>query len=480
MRQMRGRAAAAGTPVVIERVSGEDLMQLASDVGPVPWQVGAILRMDTGPDFDVAAAVAVLAERVSTIPRLRQVLVRTPLGCGRPVWVDDADFDIGNHLRSVGCDPPGDESALLDRATAIVTDRLPSHRPLWRATFVTGLPDSRVALVIVFHHVLADGIGGLAMLANLVDGASGPVDGAQAPVEGATAPAAAFPRAAASRGQLAADAFHSRVAALARLPAVGRRFRQAIAELNPAGTAHAPATTLNRPTGAQRRLAVTRAALSPLRDLGHAHDATVNDVVLTAVTGALGGLLARRGDPAESLVVSVPVSARTAPAGGELGNRTGVMTVSLPLHGDRIERLERIAAITRAHKTAARGASAALLGPLFRTLAALHMLRWIISRQRMVNIFETNMRGPSSPLAFAGNRITDVLPVTAITGNVTLSFAVISYAADLAVVIAADPERHPDLGTLSALLQQELGLLAAAGKATGKVVGIQPLPDSLS
>lgn len=29
---------------IIDRLTGEDLMQLTADVGPVPWQVGAILR----------------------------------------------------------------------------------------------------------------------------------------------------------------------------------------------------------------------------------------------------------------------------------------------------------------------------------------------------------------------------------------------------------------------------------------------------
>ncbi len=132
---------------------------------------GAILFMDSGPDFDVSAAADVIADRIAAIPRLRQVIVRAPPGCGRPVWVDDADFDVNDHLQFTACDPPGDEPALLEMAVALVTQRLPSDHPLWRATFITGLAGSRIALLIVFHHVVADGIGGLAVLANLVDGA---------------------------------------------------------------------------------------------------------------------------------------------------------------------------------------------------------------------------------------------------------------------------------------------------------------------
>ncbi|HMA46248.1 MAG TPA: wax ester/triacylglycerol synthase domain-containing protein, partial [Frankiaceae bacterium] len=370
-----------GAGPVIERASPDDLMQLACDVGPVPMQVGAVLVLAAGPAFDVSAAEDVIAERITAIPRLRQVLVRVPIGCGRPIWVDDATFDIRRHVRCVTCQPPGDEAALLGTAVAIAAEPLPSSRPLWSATFVTGLIGSRVALVVVFHHVLADGIGGLAVLANLVDGV---------PV----AAPAPFPRPAPARRQLAVDALGARCEALARLSAALRALRPAVAELSPAGTARVPRTTLNRPTGPCRRITVTRADLGRIRDVAHAHGGTVNDAVLTAVTGALRALLARRGEPVDDLVVSVPVSGRTSSTAARLGNRVGVMPVSLPAGGDRLARLERIAAITRAHKTARRGASAALLGPVFRALAALGVLRWSVNRQRLVHTFATNLRGP--------------------------------------------------------------------------------------
>ncbi len=158
---------------LIERASPDDLMLLASDVGPAPMQAGAVLVLDAGPDFDVAAAKATLAARITAVPRLRQRLVRAPLGCGRPFWVDDQAFDIEAHVRSVPCQPPGDEAALLERVTATATQPLPWSRPLWSATFLTGLASGRVAIIVIFHHVLADGIGGLAVLASLVDGAPG-------------------------------------------------------------------------------------------------------------------------------------------------------------------------------------------------------------------------------------------------------------------------------------------------------------------
>jgi hypothetical protein len=149
-----------------DRASPVDLMELASDVGPAPTQVGAVLLLRPGREFDVPAAQRLIGERIAAVPRLRQRLVRPPLGCGRPVWVDDARFDLRHHVGSGCCPAPGDTAALLDVAAAVVTRRLNPSRPQWAATLVTGLAGGAVAVVVIFHHVLADGIGGLAVLAH--------------------------------------------------------------------------------------------------------------------------------------------------------------------------------------------------------------------------------------------------------------------------------------------------------------------------
>jgi diacylglycerol O-acyltransferase len=115
------------------------------------------------------AAQRLLGERVHAVPRLRQRLRRAPPGCGRPFWADDPAFDLQHHVRLLPCPPPGDERALLEVAAAVTRQPLPRSRPLWSATFVTGLAGVSAGLVIVMNHVLADGIGGLAVLARLVD-----------------------------------------------------------------------------------------------------------------------------------------------------------------------------------------------------------------------------------------------------------------------------------------------------------------------
>jgi hypothetical protein len=145
----------------------------------------------------------------------------------------------------------------------------------------------------------------------------------------------------------------------------------------------------------------------------------------------------------------------------ELGNRVGVLPVALPLAGSPRQRLPLVAAITRARKTAMPGASAALYGPVARALAGVGAFGWLIGHQRLVNTFVTNIRGPAEPLLFGGLRIAELVPVSSVSGNVGVGFAVLGYAGTLAVTVVADADRCPDVDRLAALVQGQLDELAS-------------------
>jgi diacylglycerol O-acyltransferase len=81
------------------------------DTGQVPEQFGVILLLDQVGEFDLPRFRRLIAERMPAVPRLRQRLLRTPFGCGGPIWVDDSAFDIRGHVRAVACSAPGDEQA---------------------------------------------------------------------------------------------------------------------------------------------------------------------------------------------------------------------------------------------------------------------------------------------------------------------------------------------------------------------------------
>jgi diacylglycerol O-acyltransferase len=134
--------------------------------------------------------------------------------------------------------------------------------------------------------------------------------------------------------------------------------------------------------------------------------------------------------------------------------------VRVPLGGAPAERLAQVAASTRARKARSRGSSLALLAPAFRLLATLGLFRWFVERQRLVNTFLTNLRGPQD-LALAGHRVRRIAPIGVIAGNVAVAFAALSYAGRLTVTVVTDPQVAPEGAAIAAALDATLAELAA-------------------
>ena len=367
----------------------------------------------------------------------------------RAVWVDDADFDVRRHLRAICCGYPGDDRALLDLVAAVVTEPLPRSRPLWSAVFVTGLADHAVALIVVVHHVLVDGIGGLAVLANLVDHAGTP-------------PTVAFPRRPPSAGQLAADAFGARLTAVSRIPTAWRRLRVSMAAGGGMKPVRAAPCSLVQRTGPKRRFAVVRTDLGALRAAAHRHGGTVNDAVLTAVAGALHRVLVARGESIDPIAIGVPVAGRHSATASELGNQVGPMLVTVPGAGAPT-RIGQVAALVRARKDAAAGPPPiAVLGTVFRMAAALGGYRWYMNHQRRMHTLVSHLRGPEQLIAFGGAPVHAIIPVAVgEAGNATVSFEVLSYAGTVTITAVVDPDHFPDLSTLTEGLHAELAVLTA-------------------
>ncbi|TQN48043.1 WS/DGAT/MGAT family acyltransferase [Humibacillus xanthopallidus] len=436
----------------IERVSANDATTLATDRGPAPMNIGVLLRVDRGAELSFDDVRGLLSSRVPLVPRLRQRIETTPPGCGRPIWVDAADFDLRHHLQQTALVEAAGTAEALTATADLVCAPLPGDRPLWAARWVTGFEDGSAALVISAHHCLADGLGGLAVLAALCDeGALG---------ESVSRP---FPSPPPRAREVATDAWRARRQALRRLPSRLADTTAGVREL--AGAPRRPRlaerTSINRPTGPHRRLTTVETPLDALVAAAHAHGCTVNDLVLCAVAGAVGALLRSRREHVTELVASVPVSERRAASAQRLGNHNGVMALALPLVVDRDERLRRIAALTADRLRAERGTSSVPLGLGFRALARLGAFQPFIDHQRLVHTFVTNVRGPRVPWHVGGRPVTSVVPVAVTPGNVGVSFDVLSYAGRLTVSVVADPAAVPDQDVLTASLAAELAQIGA-------------------
>jgi diacylglycerol O-acyltransferase / wax synthase len=421
------------------------------DTGKIREQFGVLLMLDPAPGRNLEAVRKVIAERVAAVPRLRQKLVRVPLGCGGPIWVDDPRFDIVNHVRSVSCAEPCDRQALLDTAFSVVATPLNKRAPLWAAVLVTGLADGRAALVLVLHHALADGVGGLAVLANLVDGHRIQHD-------------AGFPRPAPTAATLARQAFAAKWRALVHVKQSWRLLRSATRAGGGLFPPRAAACSLVQKTGSCRRLAVVSVNIGEMRAAAHAHGATVNDAVLVAVAGAVRRLLAANGESLGTVVITVPVSGRNPAGNDDLGNMVSPLLVPVAAKGGAAQRLEQVAARVRADKAAATGpAPIAVLGWLFRLLARLGGYRWYMNHQHRFHTLVSHVRGPAERVTFGGSLVTEAIPIgVAEGGNITVYFEVLSYAGTLAITAIVDPEHFSSLDSLTSTLRAELDLIIAS------------------
>ena len=430
------------------------------DRGPVPMHMGAILELDPASAPAAETLARALGARFAAVPRLRRRLVRTPPGCGRAVWSDDPRFAVDRHLRvrNVAPDADGsgaDEAGLVRaRAAGLLTRRLPRDRPLWRAEVLAAPGGRAVAVVVVVHHAVADGVGGLAVLGALTDA-------------GAEQDAAVAPVGQPSRRLLAADAWARRAHRLAHAEDSLRTVVGAVRELGLGRPRLAGRSSLlSSRVSCRRTVDVVETDLGDVARAGHRLGVTVNDLVLVAVSGALGWLVRSRGEDLGSVVVSVPVSARAETSVGRLGNQVGVAPVDIPL-GSRELRLAAVAAQTARLRgpggAAGRGASAAVLAPVFRLLGAVRLFSWIVHHQRLVHTFESNLRGPTDPVLVAGARVRRIVPMAVNPGNVTVSFDVLSYAGRLVVTVLSDPEHVPEHRRLASRLAAELVAVGRMG-----------------
>lgn len=453
----------------IERASSTDRAFLAMDTGAVPEQFGVLLRLDG--DLDLPEVRRLLADRVMGLPRLRQVLEETPLGCGGPVWTDDPGFDIARHVEELP--RPGDEAALLDAALACVLRPLRRDRPLWRVALVP-TPDgpsghstveggAGAGLVMVLHHALADGLAGLAVLAALVDPETGTADGASASRSTGSPSTSPMPRP--PRSALARDAWQRRVRAVRDLPDSARLLRRSFAGAGGLLPPRAADCSLRRPTGPRRAVAVVRTELDPVRAAAHSVGASTNDAVLVAVARALGAVLRTRGESVPELVVTVPVAGRSVAEQDELGNLVSPIIVPVPTTGSATLALVRVADAVRAQKSSATGQPPiALLGWVFRPLARLGGYRWYMYHQHRLHTLVSHLRGPGEPLTFAGRKVASAVPLAVGDGgNIPVFFEVLSYAGTLTVSVIVDPEQFPELDRLALLLEGELLTITALG-----------------
>ena len=393
--------------------------------------------------------------RLHLVPRFRQLLYVPRRGLGGPLWVDAPTFDLSDHVQVVPLAAPADEAQLLTATERLRRRRLDRSRPLWGMWFLPGLPDGRIGLFVKMHHVIADAIAGVATLGTFLDPAP------EAIVAGGRPGCRPIPRRHRGRqpGPLSTELGRCSkgcmaAATLQNMQAGWQATRELLAE------PPAVQTSLDRMVGPDRSLALIRSSLSSIKEVAHAHDAKVKDVLLAATAGGLRALLRERGEDDDDLImrIAVPVSLRKGRGGEAGGNRVGEMVVPMPIgEPDPTRRLRRIAAETADRKTRIPPS----VGMLLRNRFARRLMLKAIDRQR-VNVNSADVPGPPMPLYLAGAPMLEVFPVLPLIWRISLGIGAMSYAGQFNITVIADRDGCPDIEVFAAGMRDELRALGVS------------------
>jgi diacylglycerol O-acyltransferase / wax synthase len=463
--------------------------------------VGGVLIL--GGRVPATTVIRRIEERIHLIPHYRMRLVESaPGGLVNPVWEDDPEFDVAQHVSTVPWPEPGGDAELCHVVGEAMSTRLDRSRPLWE--ILVAESGEYTALVVKMHHALVDGIAAIGVGTIIFDPTPEPLE--LPPPTGAPEQrqriwleelSRLMPQVRGERRlelieplmrRVPADLVPDRRAlqrvATAQLD-VPRRFARSaverarsldprqvhkrvgdgvqlirdLARVRPA----APATRLNQEIGRNRLFALGRGRLDDVKRVRAATGATVNDVLLTAVALTLSEYL---GDEApERTVALVPVSVRTESHGGELGNRISTVFVDLPMQGEPLERLAAISATMRDVKSSAQVragslivGAAGLAPPIVSALAARAM-----SAPRVFNLVVSNVPGPQQTFYLDGVPLREVYPAVPLNPrNQALSIGILSYDGGVYFGLLADRGALPDVADAAAQLEAAVARLAAA------------------
>lgn len=459
----------------MDRLSPLDALFLHAEDGISHMHIASCAIFE-GPPPPFGDLLRLVESKLPRLLRYRQRVRFVPGALGRPVWVDDPHFNLAYHVRHTSLPSPGDEQDLRNLMGRVMSQQLDRNRPLWEAWITEGLTEGRWAIISKVHHCMVDGISGTDLLTVLLDITPDPEP---VPIE------EWHPRPEPDDARLVADALSD----LARSPyeqfrvvrATARAPKRVLGQIaTVAGGLRSlgdrlatPATPLSieGTIGPHRRWAPARSTLDEVKAIRTAFGGSVNDVVLTAITGAFRRFLLGRGDDVRDAVLRslVPVSLR-APGDSSPDNQVTALIAELPIGiDDPIERLEAVREqmdrLKLSHQAEAGEAvaSAAVLAPPMLLAVGIRAGTTLLRRmpQRRINTVTTNVPGPQFPLYAAGCELIEYLPYVPIAQGVRVGIAILSYNGQLSFGVTADYDTVPDVADLASFIEEELAELGA-------------------
>ena len=414
------------------------------------FELGPMASEDGGVDFESFKRFT--QSILHRIPRYRQKLKWIPFE-NRPVWFDDPEFDLDYHIRHTSLPRPGSEEQLKALSARVMAQQLDRSRPLWEIWVVEGLSANRFAVISKIHHCMIDGSSGVDISQILMR---------LTPEREIAAPQKFIPRLEPTDRELISDALSLRMRQPLRAIRGIREFRRetenvrdeimlrtrAVRAAVSSQSTYASETPINGEVGPHRLFDWWSVALDDVKAIRRALSCTVNDVVLTIVTGAFRDYLSHRQMRPEELDfrIQAPVSVRREDEKGKLGNRVSGWLVRLPLdEEDPKKQLERIHETTQELKDSQQALGAEIMIGLMESLPNSLVSLGAQAASGTMNSIVTNVPGPQFPLYILGSELLAMYPQVPLLPNVGLGIALMSYNGRVCWGFNADLGLVPDL-----------------------------------
>jgi diacylglycerol O-acyltransferase len=474
-------------PQLNRRLTSMDSSFLYFEKKEATMHIGSVSIFDGEIPFE--DFVAMMDSKMHLLPRYQQVVVPDPFNLGHPSWEDDPRFNIRNHIFKLQIDAPGGEKELIDLAGSVFTPMMERSKPLWDIYLVYGLEGKRTAMIARVHHCMVDGMSGVDLLKIILDFSPEvkPIQAKPAaPVrEPQPDPTRRFFDSILGGMQEGMDRWMELQNGLLNLTKAltdqtSRSAMRNVSSELPRITTPAAPLPFNAQLGGEKRLVWNTFNFAEARAIRGSLGGTVNDVVLTALSGAVARYAERHGHRIEgrNVRVMVPVSLRQADQHGALGNLVSVLPVEIPLDlKDPVERFRYINQKTSAMKAGrvAEGLNlfSALMGilppPMQALVGALSTANLPLPP---FNIISTNVPGPQVPMYAMGKRMIAYYPYVPVGFGLGCGCAILSYDQHLFFGLTADTKAMPDVERLREQLYESFYELR---KAAG-VEEIKPQP----
>ena len=473
-----------------EKLSPLDASFLHLETRHTHMHIGGVAVFESGPlgtgEALYREVVRIIEPRLDLMPRYRQRVEFLPLSLDTPVWVDDPDFDISNHVLRAALPKPGGDAELQQFISRVFSRQLDRRRPLWELFIVEGLKNGRWGLLFKSHHAMVDGISNLELVTVLLDTEPELRDIASTEsqwqphgVPTSTSLLMSSLRERLGRPRRLLGAARSVAGNPSRLAAALRDTASGLAAM--AENMRAPKSIINGPTGGSRAYVFSRFPLSDFKLIKETYGGTINDAVLAVVSGGLRAYLVAHGedpgDEANSLQALCPVSIRDTSERTALGNRLAMLLVKLPIdERDGEARLERVRETVDRLKARKQAVGADFLLNLagFAPSTLHAMVARASLRQIGFNLVVTNVPGPQFPLYFRGARMVEAFPVAFLYSGQHVAIAIFSYMGWLNFGYLSDAHGLPDVDVLAKSIEKSVKSLAASARKRTELLGEAP------